>query len=355
MTAITWRDVAEGISWIVGWTYFALWTFSFYPQFLQNRARRSTLGVATSYFPLNILGFLCYSLYTALLLYSPTIRSEYATRYPNAPNPTVRLNDLAFAVHALVLATLTYSQFFPAIWGYETGRKRERTRPIIWGVIIGIISTLLLIASIAAGNEADGELDTPISKNVTATPTTPNPFPNQRITIAAGSITVINQDENNNFFSFDKINYLDVTTALSLSKLIVTLIKYLPQIYINYVNKSTEGFSIWQILADFFGGVLSLVQLGIDAALEGGWDGVKGNIVKTGLGVISMALNVVFIIQHYIIYTGREQVVGSDEDDEDDEEEEGGRVDEEAGRGSTERTPLVRERERYVDDGGVSE
>ncbi|KAK6331602.1 hypothetical protein TWF718_002151 [Orbilia javanica] len=347
MASVTWRAAAETISWIVGWTYFALWTFSFYPQFLQNRARRSTLGVATSYFPLNILGFLCYTLYTALLLYSPTIRSEYATRYPNAPNPTVRLNDLAFAVHALILATLTYSQFFPSIWGYETGRKRERTRPIIWGVIIGIISTLLLITSIAAGNEADGELDSPVPKNVTSTP-----IPNQRLTISAGSITVINQDENNNFFSFDKINYLDVTTALSLSKLIVTLIKYLPQIYINYVNKSTEGFSIWQILADFFGGVLSLVQLGIDAALEGGWDGVKGNLVKTGLGVISMALNVVFIIQHYIIYRGKEQVVSDEDEEEDDIEAEDG--DEEAGRGSTERTPLVRER-RYADNADVSE
>ncbi|KAK6511135.1 hypothetical protein TWF481_000057 [Arthrobotrys musiformis] len=340
--AITGRNVAEAVSWLVGWTYFALWTFSFYPQFLQNRARRSTLGVATSYFPLNILGFLCYSLYTSLLLYSSTIRAEYAERYPSAPNPTVRFNDLAFAVHALVLATLTYSQFFPSIWGYETGRKRERTRPIIWGVIIGIISTLLLITSIAAGNEFEKELDSPIPKNVTTTP-----LPNQRITISAasGSLTVIEQDENNNFFSFDKINYLDVTTALSLSKLIVTLIKYLPQIYTNYINKSTEGFSIWQIQADFWGGVLSLVQLGIDAALEGGWDGVKGNIVKTGLGVISMALNVVFIIQHYLIYPGKEQVRGEEEDKEGEEEEE----EDEERRGSTERTPLVRER-RYVDE-----
>ncbi|KAK6345839.1 hypothetical protein TWF730_010182 [Orbilia blumenaviensis] len=351
--AITGRDIAEGISWLVGWTYFALWTLSFYPQFLQNRARRSTLGVATSYFPLNILGFLCYTLYTALLLYSPTIRSEYAIRYPHAPNPTVRLNDLAFAVHAFVLACLTYSQFFPSIWGYETGRKRERTRPVVWGVIVGIISTCLLVTSIAVGNESDQDFNSPTAGMDAAGNKTA--ISHVRISSQAGGVMVINQDENTNFWDFSKLNYLDVTTVLSLSKLLVTLIKYLPQIYINYINKSTEGFSIWQILADFFGGLLSLVQLGIDAALEGGWDGVKGNIVKTGLGVISMALNVVFIVQHYIIYRGREQVRDLDEEDKEEEEEEEG-DEEEGGRGSTERTPLVRERGRYVDDdGGVSE
>lgn len=96
---------------------------------------------------------------------------------------------------------------------------------------------------------------------------------------------------------------------------------------------------------------MSLVQLGIDAGLEGSWEGVSGNIVKTGLGLISMALNVVFIVQHYVIYRGREQVRDTDEED-----DSGGDIgDEESVRGSTERTPLVRERDRYADDGGVSE
>ncbi|KAK6338124.1 hypothetical protein TWF696_001595 [Orbilia brochopaga] len=302
--SITWRDIAEAVSWIVGWTYFSLWTASFYPQLLQNRSRRSTLGVATSYFPLNILGFLCYLTYTALLLYSPRIRAEYAARYTNAPNPTVRLNDLAFALHAAILASVTYSQFFPAIWGYEAGRRRERTRPAVWGVIVGIITTIATMTAIAAGNEA-------------------------RNTSVGGSI-----DTGDGFWRLDKVIYLDVTTALSLSKLLVTLIKYLPQIYTNYINKSTQGFSIYQILLDFFGGLLSLVQLGIDAALEGSWEGVTGNLVKTGLGLLSMALNIVFMVQHYVVYPGREQVR------EDDETTEAG-SETEVGEEVNERTALV--------------
>ncbi|KAJ6258807.1 hypothetical protein Dda_6861 [Drechslerella dactyloides] len=291
--SVTLRDAAEGISWVVGWTYFLLWTLSFYPQLLQNRARRSTLGVAASYFPLNILGFLCYLIYTCVLLYSPVIRAEYAERYPNAPNPTVRLNDLAFALHAFIMASVTYSQFFPAIWGYEAGRKTERTKPFVWGVIVGIITTVTLVAGIAAGNEAH---HAPV--------------------------------DSEGFFRLDRVVYLDVTTALSLSKLLVTLIKYLPQIYTNYKNKSTQGFSIHQILLDFGGGLLSLVQLGIDAALEGSWEGVTGNLVKTGLGLISMVLNLVFIVQHYLVYPGKEQV--RDEGSEGSETEVGEEVDERA-------------------------
>ncbi|KAF3915200.1 Cystinosin [Dactylellina cionopaga] len=334
----TWRDIAQALSWIVGWTYFALWTISFYPQLLQNRSRRSTLGVATSYFPLNILGFLCYTLYTSLLLYSSVIRAEYAVRYPNAPNPTVRSNDLAFALHACVLASVTYSQFFPSIWGYEVGRKRERTQPVIWGIIVGIIVTIGIVMSIAIANETNNSH-------------------------APGATLPPKDADDGRFWAFDQINYLDVTTAFSMSKLLVTLVKYLPQIYINYTNKSTEGFSIWQILLDFFGGFLSLVQLGIDSALEGSWEGVTGNLVKTGLGLLSMALNIVFMVQHYVVYPGNRQVREEDYD----EVEEGSETEvgeEGSGEGSrergvvNERTPLNGGKGKYVVrdiDGDISE
>lgn len=65
------------------------------------------------------------------------------------------------------------------------------------------------------------------------------------------------------------------------------------------------------------------MQLGIDSALDGSWDGVRGNLVKTGLGLISMGLNVVFMIQHYIIYNGNEQDRTKDSEETDDEESSG--------------------------------
>lgn len=59
-------------------------------------------------------------------------------------------------------------------------------------------------------------------------------------------------------------------------KLVCTVIKYCPQVYVNYKRKSTEGWSINQILLDFTGGVLSLAQLLIDSALQADWSGLTG-------------------------------------------------------------------------------
>ncbi len=44
-------------------------------------------------------------------------------------------------------------------------------------------------------------------------------------------------------------------------KAAITLIKYSPQVYLNYKNKSTVGWSISNVLLDFTGGVFSLLQL----------------------------------------------------------------------------------------------
>ena len=43
-------------------------------------------------------------------------------------------------------------------------------------------------------------------------------------------------------------------------KLVVSFLKYLPQSYYNYKRKSTVGWSIYAILLDLTGGVLSLLQ-----------------------------------------------------------------------------------------------
>jgi cystinosin len=76
----------------------------------------------------------------------------------------------------------------------------------------------------------------------------------------------------------------------------------MPQVWMNYKRQSTEGWSIGQILLDFSGGVLSLLQLLIDASLQADWSGVIGNPVKLGLGNISIFFDLIFITQHYLLY-----------------------------------------------------
>jgi cystinosin len=90
--------------------------------------------------------------------------------------------------------------------------------------------------------------------------------------------------------------------TLGYVKLIVTFVKYIPQALYNYTRKSTKGWSIWQILFDLTGGMLSVAQLVLDASFGGDWSGITGNPLKLGLANISMAFDVVFITQHYILY-----------------------------------------------------
>lgn len=79
----------------------------------------------------------------------------------------------------------------------------------------------------------------------------------------------------------------------------------MPQVIFNYQRRSTKGWSIDQILLDFTGGIPSLLQLFIDASLQSDWGGIIGNPVKLGLGLISIFFDIVFMIQHYMLYTDR--------------------------------------------------
>ena len=57
------------------------------------------------------------------------------------------------------------------------------------------------------------------------------------------------------------LKYLDFLYFCSYVKLFITLIKYVPQAYLNFRRKSTFGWSIGNILLDFTGGFLSIGQM----------------------------------------------------------------------------------------------
>lgn len=124
------------------------WSASFYPQPWLNWQRKSVTGCAIDFPTLNVLGFFSYALSTTALLYSPLIRDQYAQRHPVSPQPTVRLNDVAFAVHAVILSCFTYSQFWPTIWGFKVGRLQRVSRLVLgifWGCIAAAAASVLLV------------------------------------------------------------------------------------------------------------------------------------------------------------------------------------------------------------------
>lgn len=156
MYAVTGEDVARAISWLLGWSYFTSWSLSFYPQPLRCWKRRSTRGITVDFPLLNIVGFTSYFISTTSFLFSPEIRQQYAVRHPFAPEPTVRFNDLVFALHGTIVCFVFYSQFYPRLWNFEVvkGQRASSTAlGIFYGSIIGVAITVLLVSLFKGGRD----------------------------------------------------------------------------------------------------------------------------------------------------------------------------------------------------------
>jgi len=124
------------------------WSASFYPQIIINYRRKSTSGLSIDFPTINTLGFACYTVYTSAFLYSAVIREQYAARHPASKEPTVRFNDLAFAVHAVALCVIVYTQFWPSIWGFHVSRFQRISKTMLglfWGSIFAPIGVILLV------------------------------------------------------------------------------------------------------------------------------------------------------------------------------------------------------------------
>ena len=91
-------------------------------------------------------------------------------------------------------------------------------------------------------------------------------------------------------------------------KAAITFVKYLPQVYLNYKRKSTVGWSLENVLLDFTGGLFSFIQIIVDAKGRGKpifGDGGGFNIVKFILSVMSIVFDLIFMFQHYVLYSDK--------------------------------------------------
>nr|XP_053631522.1 cystinosin homolog [Cherax quadricarinatus]XP_053631523.1 cystinosin homolog [Cherax quadricarinatus] len=93
--------------------------------------------------------------------------------------------------------------------------------------------------------------------------------------------------------------WLDVVYLLSYFKLIFSLLDYIPQLYVNYKNQSTKGYSMTGIALDFLGGVMSLAQMFILADNCNDWISTFTDFSKFGLGIITILFDVLYFGQHY--------------------------------------------------------
>ncbi|KAF4517185.1 hypothetical protein B566_EDAN005617 [Ephemera danica] len=229
---------------VLGWLYFAAWSVSFYPQMYINWQRKSVIGLNFDFVYLNIIGFTLYSMYNCGLYFSVALQGAYFEKYPRGGIP-VKLNDVVFGLHAMLATGTTIVQ----CWIYEKGEQRVS---LTARIIMGIFALFLTISAILSGTQV--------------------------------------------------ITWLDFLYYCSYVKLTITLIKYVPQAYMNYKRKSTIGWSIGNIFLDFTGGSLSMLQMILNAYNENDWASLFGDPTKFGLGLFSVVFDLFFIFQHYVLY-----------------------------------------------------
>ncbi|KAL9656206.1 hypothetical protein ABK040_007823 [Willaertia magna] len=231
---------------ILGWGYFAAWSLSFYPQVIENWWRKSVVGLSFDFLTLNIIGHTSYLVFNSVMFWSDDVFEQYKKQHgnPNATNP-VELNDVVFSIHAVTLTAFTIFQTMI----YERG-----------GQTISVLARGISLALLLAIN--------------------------------IGVFLVLGH----------RIEWVNFLQELGYIKLVITTIKYIPPAWINYKRKLTIGWSIGNIILDFTGGSLSVLQMVVNGINSGDWSPFYGDFVKTGLGFLSMGFDIIFIVQHYILY-----------------------------------------------------
>ncbi|XP_064626519.1 cystinosin-like [Lineus longissimus] len=232
------------VSQVIGWIYFVAWSVSFYPQVVLNWQRKSVVGLNFDFVCYNLTGFVAYGLFNIGLFWIPEIINMYKEQHPRGINP-VQLNDVFFCIHAVALTIIVLIQ----VLIYDRGGQR------VSRVCIILLALMWLFAGV--------------------------------------SLVVV---------LFHKITWLDYLYFFSYIKIAITLIKYVPQGFMNYQRKSTEGWSIGNVLLDFTGGSFSLVQMFVLAYNNNDWGSIFGDPTKFGLGAISILFDIFFMVQHYILY-----------------------------------------------------
>ncbi|KAM9357912.1 cystinosin [Symphorus nematophorus] len=237
------------ISQVIGWIYFVAWSVSFYPQVWENWKRKSVVGLNFDFLALNLTGFIAYSVFNIGLFWVPYVQEEFLKKNPNGINP-VNANDVFFSLHAVLLCLIYVCQ---AVVYERGGQKVSRIAWLL--LLIGWTFALVSLFVAVAG----------------------------------------------------KLSWLDYLYYFSYIKLAVTLIKYVPQAYMNYRRQSTEGWSIGNVLLDFTGGVLSILQMILQSYNNDEWGLIFGDPTKFGLGLFSVVFDILFMTQHYCLYRQRAQ------------------------------------------------
>ena len=250
----------KNLSVVFGWIYFVAWSISFYGQLIENFRRKSVKGLNFDFEIYNLVGFTGYTIYT--------VRGYIDD---NLGTGIVQIQDIFFAAHALLITLITIIQI---LYFYDPSDKDQKVSNITITIILVMIWGAILLVIVENGFEY---YDPHVKEN--------------------------------RKYIFNSLVYL------GWCKVVISLIKYIPQVVSNFRRRSTIGWNIHNILLDFTGGAFSFGQNIIDSFRDEfsitSDDQSKGlNIAKYALSIISMLFDIVFMVQHYILFKNSNSDLG---------------------------------------------
>jgi len=236
---------------IIGYIYFVAWMLSLYPILITNFRNKSVTGLNLDFVGLNTTGYLFYAIYNISLYYIDEFQEVYFQKYPGSQIP-VQFNDVLFATHGFVVNVLICLQCV----FYERGDQVITNKSK--AILIALYSPALVLTY---------------------------------------------------FYMVDGINKYLYITFFSYCKLLLTLFKYIPQAYYNYKRKSTKGWSVVYSFLDFTGGSFSILQMLLNSINQDDYRNFTGNAGKLGLGLVSILFDILFMIQHFVLYRHRDEPI----------------------------------------------
>lgn len=240
---------------LFGWVYFVAWGAAGYPQIILIFRQGTTAGLSPDFVIINIVGFIAYSIFTFSSYTTAAVSSAYLhhTGFP----PQINSSDVLFAVHGACLTSLVGAQmvYYP-----------PRNHPKI------AITAVCVSCQVA-------------------------------VFVGLGMCS---------FGHFDWYVYLRL---LGMVKVLASLFKLIPQVWLNYARRSTVGWSISSIWLDVIGGACSIAQQVVRCFRVNSLAPFTSNYAKTFLAAESLLFDMVFIAQHWLFYPVQHEVLGEEPKD----------------------------------------
>ena len=132
---------------VLGWTYFASWSISFWPQLIMNWERHSVIGLSFDFIYLNLAGFSCYAAYNLGLFFVPAIQREYEHAHPGSSGIPVKLNDVVFTLHAVFASSVGMYQVRTYERGAQSSSYLCRAALVAFALFAAVAAAVIAAAS----------------------------------------------------------------------------------------------------------------------------------------------------------------------------------------------------------------